>query len=518
MPAPNRSTSFASAGCPGSTTARATTSASTMTAPRAASRSDTVDLPAPIPPVSPTSNTQAFSAGGVSSVAGASSGAPGAGVASSSVAPSALAAASSAVGPMYWPFSSKASSPKCSRYSAATSPPSAACLIDNEMRRRSRSMSMIFTHNSSPGLTTCSGASTWCTAISEMCTSPSMPSPTCTKAPNGTSFVTFPYTSSPTWWPLANSCHGSCCVALSDSEMRSRSRSTSSTCTSTSSPTCTTEFGEGAEVHNRRHDTLPDLAGLEVGEELVALLPLGLFEVRPTREHDVVAVLVEIDDLGVEVAADERMEVAHAAQVDERRGQEAAQADVEDQPTLDDLDYGAGDDPVLLLDRFDRAPGPLVLGPLLRQDQAAVLVLLLEHQGFELLAEIDHLVGVDVVADRELARRDDALGLVANVEQHLVAVDLDDLAGHDVAVVELDDRGVNRIGEGLRPEVIENDGAAVGRGLGCCYSAIGAGRLRSCGSRLTLTRLGHGSVVGRSRGLVLGQHCSLETVICSPCL
>ncbi len=135
---------------------------------------------------------------------------------------------------------------------------------------------------------------------------------------------------------------------------------------------------------------------------------------------------------------------------------------------------GSGDDAVLLLDRLDRPPGTLVLRPLLREDQAAVLVFLLEDEGLEVLAEIDDLVGVDVVADRELARRDDAFGLVADVEQDLVAVDLDDLAGHDVAVVELDDRGVDRVGEGLRSEVIEDHGAAVGRGLGCCYSAFGA--------------------------------------------
>ena len=95
---------------------------------------------------------------------------------------------------------------------------------------------------------------------------------------------------------------------------------------------------------------------------------------------------------------------------------------------------------------------------LLREDQPAVLVLLLEDEGLELLVEVDDLVGVDVVADRELARRDDALGLVADVEQDLVAVDLDDLAGDDVAVVELDDRGVDRIGERLAAEVVEDDG------------------------------------------------------------
>ena len=38
----------------------------------------------------------------------------------------------------------------------------------------------------------------------------------------------------------------------------------------------------------------------------------------------------------------------------------------------------------------------------------------------------DDLVGVDVVLDGELARGDDTLGLVADVEQDLVAVDLDD--------------------------------------------------------------------------------------------
>ena len=130
------------------------------------------------------------------------------------------------------------------------------------------------------------------------------------------------------------------------------------------------EVDEGAEVDDRRHDTVADLARLEVGEELVALLALGLLEVRAARQHDVVAVLVELDDLALERAADERVQVADAAQVDERRGEEAAQADVEDEAALDDLDDGAGDDLVLLLERLDRAPGPLVLGPLLGQDRA----------------------------------------------------------------------------------------------------------------------------------------------------
>src|SRR5690606_17715774 len=113
----------------------------------------------------------------------------------------------------------------------------------------------------------------------------------------------------------------------------------------------------------------------------------------------VVAVLVELDDLGLDAPAHVGLEVADPAELDEAGGEEAPEADVEDQAALDDLDDGAGDDAVLLLDALDVAPGPLVLGPLLRQDEATLLVLLGEDEGLDLVAEADDLVGIDVVAD-----------------------------------------------------------------------------------------------------------------------
>src|SRR3990172_7463766 len=108
------------------------------------------------------------------------------------------------------------------------------------------------------------------------------------------------------------------------------------------------EVHECAEVDHRRNHTAANFARLEVREELVALLTLGLLEVRAAREHNVVPVLVELDDLALERSAHERMQVAHAAQIDERRRKEATQTDVEDEPTLHDLDDGAGDDFVLV--------------------------------------------------------------------------------------------------------------------------------------------------------------------------
>ena len=188
------------------------------------------------------------------------------------------------------------------------------------------------------------------------------------------------------------------------------------------------EVDERTEVHDRRDDALAELARLQVREELVALLGLRLLEERATGEHDVVAVLVELDDLASSSSTDERVQVADAAEVDERRGQEPAQADVEDEPALDDLDHRTGDDLVVPLDLLDRAPRALVLRALLGKDQPAFLVLLLQDERFDLVADRHDLVRVDVVADRELLARDDALRLVADVEQHLVGVDLDDRA------------------------------------------------------------------------------------------
>ena len=78
----------------------------------------------------------------------------------------------------------------------------------------------------------------------------------------------------------------------------------------------------------------------------------------------------------------------------------------------------------------------------------------------------DDLVGVDVVLDRQLARGDDALGLVADVEQDLVAVDLDDDALDDVAVVEVLDRLVDRGEEVLfGADVVDRDLREVGASM-----------------------------------------------------
>src|SRR5262249_12315420 len=127
----------------------------------------------------------------------------------------------------------------------------------------------------------------------------------------------------------------------------------------------TAEIDERAEVDDGRDHTLADGAFLQLIEEFAAHLGLGLFQPSPTRQHHVVAVLVQLNDLGLDLLADVRLQIANAPHLDQRGGQEAAQPDVEDQATLDHLDDGALYGLVLLLELLDGAPRALVLRALL---------------------------------------------------------------------------------------------------------------------------------------------------------
>src|SRR5919198_5426478 len=101
------------------------------------------------------------------------------------------------------------------------------------------------------------------------------------------------------------------------------------------------EVHEGAEVDDVRDRALDDQPGLQAVEDLLALLLALLLEHGATRQHDVVARAVELDDLALDPRAEVLVEVRDAPDVDERRRQEAADAEVDDQAALDDLDDGA---------------------------------------------------------------------------------------------------------------------------------------------------------------------------------
>ncbi len=214
------------------------------------------------------------------------------------------------------------------------------------------------------------------------------------------------------------------------------------------------DLDEGAEVDDGRDGAAAALALVQALQELLAALALGLLEEGPAGQDHVVPVAVQLDDLALEQLADVGVEVADPAKLDQRRGQEPAEADVQDQAALDHFDHRSGDGLAGLHDVLDPAPRALVLGALLGEDQAALLVLLLENQGFERVAELDDLGGIDVLADRQLLGGDDALGLVPDVQEDLVAVHLDDGPLDEVAVLEVLQALLDGLDELLRRVVL----------------------------------------------------------------
>ena len=130
------------------------------------------------------------------------------------------------------------------------------------------------------------------------------------------------------------------------------------------------------------------------------MFTLCLLEPSATAEHNIVAVLIELDDLRFKLLTDVGLEIPYSSQFDQRGGKEAAQTNIYDETALYDLDDEPLDNTFGFLDFFDGAPGTLVLCPLLRQDQAPILVLFGEYECFELVTEVDDLARVDVVDKR----------------------------------------------------------------------------------------------------------------------
>ena len=204
-----------------------------------------------------------------------------------------------------------------------------------------------------------------------------------------------------------------------------------------------TQVDERTEVDDAGDDALEVHALGELGQDLCALGLAALFEDDAAGKHDVVAVAIHLDDASLEGGVDVGGEILHAAQVDQRCRQKATQADVEDKTALDDLDDLALDVLAVVELLLDADPGALVLGTLLGEDETTVLVLLLEHEGLDLVAQADDLGRIDIAADGKLAHGNDALGLEADVKQDLVAVELHDGASDQVAFVKRIDGAID---------------------------------------------------------------------------
>src|SRR5262249_7607048 len=185
-------------------------------------------------------------------------------------------------------------------------------------------------------------------------------------------------------------------------------------------------------------------------------------------EHDVAALLVDLDHAHPQLLAAEAVEVAHGPEVDLATGQERADADVHGEPALHPLDHPPCHDPALLVGALDVVPDLHLLGFFLGQDDVAFLVLGLLEKHVHRVAGLDRdLPGL--VA--ELVDRDDPFRLVAHVDDHFGVRDLEHDALHDLAFGEVLEADVVHVEETLVLLGVEGPvgvvfGFGVGGGLG----------------------------------------------------
>ena len=216
------------------------------------------------------------------------------------------------------------------------------------------------------------------------------------------------------------------------------------------------EVDEHAERRDRADGAGDLLAHLEAAEQLVPLLAALLVEGDLLGQDEPVGLAVDLEDLEPELAADERLELLGdllgrvarlvvlrpAREVDDLADRhEAADAAVDDEAALVVVDDRGLDDEAGLELLLHRAPLALEAGAAQGQDDVALLRLGLEDVDEDDVADVEgrRRLGVATV---ELAVRDDAFALGADVDEDLVLVDADDVAFDDVAVAEALDVGV----------------------------------------------------------------------------
>ena len=197
----------------------------------------------------------------------------------------------------------------------------------------------------------------------------------------------------------------------------------------------TAEVDERAVVGDVLDDALEHLALGEGLERVLLLLGVLLLEERLARQHDVAALLVDLDHAHAQFLAAQRVEVPHGTDVDLRSGQERADADVHRESALDPLDDAADDDLAFRIGLLDFVPNLHLLGFFAREDDVAFAVFGPLEQHVDDVAGLNRDLAVLV---EELVDRDDAFGFVTDVDDHFGGRDLenrslDDFAFRDIA-------------------------------------------------------------------------------------
>jgi hypothetical protein len=148
------------------------------------------------------------------------------------------------------------------------------------------------------------------------------------------------------------------------------------------------EIDERTEVGDVLDDADDLVAGGDAVEELLALLgALGLDDFA-AGEHDVFALVVDLDDLELEHLADVLVEILRRDDVDLAAGQEGFDADVDHEAAFDDALDLAFDETAVLEHGVNFLPVLTVGGLLLGEHDHAFVVFEAFEEDFHLIADL----------------------------------------------------------------------------------------------------------------------------------
>ena len=224
-------------------------------------------------------------------------------------------------------------------------------------------------------------------------------------------------------------------------------------CSKPSMPGQVDERAEVGQVLDVAGDHVADVDALQ--ERLALGVALGLDEFA-AREDDVLAVVVDLDDLEIVGVADELVEVLRRGDVDLAAGQERLDADVDHEAALDDALDLALDEAVAVEHADDLLPVLAVERFFAGEHDHALVV-------FETFEENVHFVAdVHVVEIVEFGKRDDTLRFVADVHEGFARAEFEDMAFDDGAFAE--------VAHGLRNEFLHS-----------CHNQLGVGQTTRTG-------------------------------------
>ena len=190
------------------------------------------------------------------------------------------------------------------------------------------------------------------------------------------------------------------------------------------------QVDERAEVGDVLDGSLANLTDGDFLEQLLLLVLARDLDQLAAADDDVAAALIDLEDHAFDFLIDVVGDIGRAADVDLAGRQEDVDADIDQQTAFDLARDLAFDDVSFVMAGDDHFPRAHPVRLLARQDDLAGLVFHALEQDLDVLAGNRRRLVLPLV------QGDQALGLVADIHDHLVADDLDDLARDNAANLE----------------------------------------------------------------------------------